>query len=298
MFKRENRMLIELPVPEHGDPNAAAAVQELLGGKFGEMSTLNNYMFQSFNFRQKDKLKPFYDLVASITAEEFGHVELVTNAINLLSKGNTFYTGNPDVTPLREGKDSRNTYQFIATAQTALVGDSMGRAWTGDNVFSSGNLVLDLLHNFFLEVGARTHKMRVYEMTEHETAREMIGYLLVRGGTHVLAYAKALEIATGVDVKKLIPIPDLSNTKFDHARKFEEQGLANVLYTWNDVGDYNDIRQIWKGDNPENGEKLIVKEGTPKGGAIPNLEDLPEQFAPGIDKDDYQKIAKRLMENM
>lgn len=298
MFKRENRMLIELPVPEHGDPNAAAAVQELLGGKFGEMSTLNNYMFQSFNFRQKDKLKPFYDLVASITAEEFGHVELVTNAINLLSKGNTFYTGNPDVTPLREGKDSRNTYQFIATAQTALVGDSMGRAWTGDNVFSSGNLVLDLLHNFFLEVGARTHKMRVYEMTEHDTAREMIGYLLVRGGTHVLAYAKALEIATGVDVKKLIPIPDLSNTKFDHARKFEEQGLANVLYTWNDVGDYNDIRQIWKGDNPENGEKLIVKEGTPKGGAIPNLEDLPEQFAPGIDKDDYQKIAKRLMENM
>ncbi|RFA32395.1 manganese catalase [Virgibacillus dokdonensis] len=298
MFKRENRMLIELPVPEHGDPNAAAAVQELLGGKFGEMSTLNNYMFQSFNFRQKDKLKPFYDLVASITAEEFGHVELVTNTINLLSKGNTFYTGNPDVTPLREGKDSRNTYQFIATAQTALVGDSMGRAWTGDNVFSSGNLVLDLLHNFFLEVGARTHKMRVYEMTEHETAREMIGYLLVRGGTHVLAYAKALEIATGVDVKKLIPIPDLSNTKFDHARKFEEQGLANVLYTWNDVGDYNDIRQIWKGDNPENGEKLIVKEGIPKGGPIPNLEDLPEQFAPGIDKDDYQKIAKRLMENM
>ena len=54
-----------------------------------------------------------------------------------------------------KGKDSRNTYHFIATAQTALAGDSMGRAWTGDNVFNSGNLVLDLLHNFFLEVGAR-----------------------------------------------------------------------------------------------------------------------------------------------
>ncbi|WP_289891614.1 manganese catalase family protein [Virgibacillus pantothenticus] len=298
MFKRENRMLIELPIPEHGDPNAAAAVQELLGGKFGEMSTLNNYLFQSFNFRQKDKLKPFYDLVASITAEEFGHVELVSNTINLLSKQNTFYTGDPDVTPLRTGKDSRNTYQFIATAQTALAGDSMGRAWTGDNVFSSGNLVLDLLHNFFLEIGARTHKMRVYEMTEHETAREMIGYLLVRGGTHILAYAKALEIATGAEVKKLIPIPDLSNTKFDHARKFEEQGLANVLYTWNDVGDYVDIRQIWKGENPENGKQLIVKEGAPKGAPIPNLDDLPEEFAPGIDRDDYQKIAKRLLENM
>lgn len=298
MFKRENKMLIALPVPEHGDPNAAAAVQELLGGKFGEMSTLNNYMYQSFNFRRKDKLKPFYDLVASITAEEFGHVELVSNTINLLSKGNTFYTGNPDVTPLREGKDSRNTLHFIATAQTALAADSMGRPWNGDYVFSSGNLVLDLLHNFFLEVGARTHKMRVYEMTEHETAREMIGYLLVRGGTHVLAYAKALEIATGVDVKKMVPIPDLSNRKFDHARKFEDQGLGNILYTWNDVGDYADIRQIWKGTNPESGDRLTVKEGAPKGAPIPNLEELPEEFAPGIDRDDYEKIAKRLMENL
>lgn len=298
MFKRENRMLIDLPIPEYGDPNAAAAVQELLGGKFGEMSTLNNYMFQSFNFRQKHKLTPFYDLVASITAEEFGHVELVTNAINLLSKGNTFYTGDPDSTPLRAGKDSRNTYQFIATAQTALAGDSMGRAWTGDNVFNSGNLVLDLLHNFFLEVGARTHKMRVYEMTEHETAREMIGYLLVRGGTHVLAYAKAIEMVTSVDVKKLIPLPNLSNTKFDHARKFEEQGVGNILYTWNDVGDYRDLNKIWKGTNPENGNKLIVKEGAPKGAPIPNLDDLPEEFAPGIDRDDYEKIAKRLLENL
>jgi Mn-containing catalase len=298
MIKRENRLAIDLPIPEHGDPNAAAAVQELLGGKFGEMSTLNNYMYQSFNFRRKDKLKPFYDLVASITAEEFGHVELVANTINLLSRGNTFYTGDPDVTPLREGKNARNTYHFIATAQTALAGDSMGRAWTGDNVFSSGNLVLDLLHNFFLEVGARTHKMRVYEMTEHETAREMIGYLLVRGGTHVLAYAKALEIATGVDVKKMVPIPDLSNTRFDHARKFEEQGVGNILYTWNDVGDYQGIKQIWKGTNPESGSQLIVREGMPKGAPIPNLEELPEQFAPGIDADDYARIAKRLMENM
>ena len=53
MFKRINKLAIELPIPAHGDMNAAAAVQELLGGKFGEMSTLNNYMFQSFNFRNK-----------------------------------------------------------------------------------------------------------------------------------------------------------------------------------------------------------------------------------------------------
>lgn len=295
MFKRINKLAIELPIPAHGDMNAAAAVQELLGGKFGEMSTLNNYMFQSFNFRGKKKLKPFYDLVASITAEEFGHVELVTNAINLLSVGNTF-PGDPDIAPLQNGKDARNTYHFIATAQTALPGDSMGRAWTGDNVFNSGNLVLDLIHNFFLEVGARTHKMRVYEMTDHPVAREMIGYLLVRGGTHILAYAKAVEMATGTDLTKMLPIPNISNSKFDHAKKFEAQGLSNVLFTWSEK-DYRDINKIWKGTNPENGQPLEVRIGTPEGAPIPDFDELPEEFAPGITKDDYELIVKRLMKD-
>ncbi|KIL49594.1 manganese catalase family protein [Jeotgalibacillus soli] len=297
MFKRVNKLLIELPAPEYGDANAAAAVQELLGGKFGEMSTLNNYMYQSFNFRQKNKLKPFYDLVASITAEEFGHVELVSNTINLLQKGTTF-TAEPDLTPLQNAKNKRNTYAFLANAQTSLAGDSMGNPWRGDYVFSSGNLVLDLMHNFFLECGARTHKMRVYEMTDHPTARELIGYLLVRGGTHVLAYAKAIEMATGVDLTKMLPVPSLDNRVFDHARKYEDQGVGNVLFTWNDAGDYQDIRAIWKGTNPSSGQPLVVQDGTPQGAPIPELDDLPEEFAPGIGRDEYEQIARRLMEKM
>ena len=79
MFLRVDKLQIELPAPSKQDPNAAAALQELLGGKYGEMSTLGNYLFQSFNFRSKSKLRPFYGLVAAITAEELGHVELVSN---------------------------------------------------------------------------------------------------------------------------------------------------------------------------------------------------------------------------
>ena len=37
-------------MPKKQDPNAGPALQELLGGKYCEMSTLNNYMYQSFNF--------------------------------------------------------------------------------------------------------------------------------------------------------------------------------------------------------------------------------------------------------
>ena len=254
-------------------------------------------MFQSFNFRGKRKLKPFYDLVASITAEEFGHVELVTTTINLLYR-NTTFAGLPDTTPLGNAKDFRNAKAFIATAQTAMPSDSMGLPWNGEYVFSSGNLVLDLLHNFFLECGARTHKMRVYEMTDHPVAREMIGYLLVRGGTHIIAYAKAIEMATGVDVTRLLPIPDLDNRVFDTARKYEDRGYGNVLFTWNNEGYYQDIDKIWKGENPLTCEPLIVREGAPEGAKMPDLDELPEEFAPGIGPDQFQAIAKRLMENM
>lgn len=292
MIKRFDRIAIELPKPDQPDPNAAAAVQELLGGRFGEMSTLNNYMFQSFGFRQSKKLKPFYDLICSITGEEFGHVELVSHTINLMLVGST-YPEEPDQTPMRDGKDKRNTYHFIATDQMARPFDSMGAAWTGDYTFKSGNLVQDLLHNFFLEIGARTHKMRVYEMTEHPIAREMIGYLLVRGGVHVIAYAKAIEILTGVDMTKMVPIPNLSNRKFDAARKWEDAGEGRKLYTFSDQ-DYKDVVQIWKGDHPEDGLPLEVIEGAPKGAPVPEYPEAEETFAPGISYEDFLEISKRL----
>src|SRR5215213_9027210 len=87
MFLRIDRLQTALPPPKRKDPNAAAALQELLGGKYGEMSTLGNYLFQSFNFRSKSKLSAFYSLVACITAEELGHVELVSNGIAMLNNG-------------------------------------------------------------------------------------------------------------------------------------------------------------------------------------------------------------------
>ena len=42
MITRIDRLQVELPPPSEPDPAGAAAVQELLGGKFGELSTLGN----------------------------------------------------------------------------------------------------------------------------------------------------------------------------------------------------------------------------------------------------------------
>jgi Mn-containing catalase len=72
-------------------------------------------------------------------------------------------TGNPD--------------HFLNFGLGAIPGGAAGKAWTGDYVFNSGNLKLDLLHNFFLESGARMGKIRVYESTQNPVAREMVGYL-------------------------------------------------------------------------------------------------------------------------
>ena len=66
MILRIDRLQTELPPPSDPDPVGASAVQELLGGKFGEMSTFMNYTYQSFNFRNRQGARPFYDLLASI----------------------------------------------------------------------------------------------------------------------------------------------------------------------------------------------------------------------------------------
>ncbi|WPP42609.1 manganese catalase family protein [Paenibacillus hunanensis] len=294
MFTRLDQIMIQIPDVDRPDPNAAAAVQELLGGKFGEMSTLNNYLYQSFNFRNKSKLKPFYDLVTSITAEELGHVELVAHGINKIQAGSTTYK-EPDDTPLESVKNMRLSYPYLAGAQGAMPRDSMGRPWTGDHVFNSGNLVEDLLHNFFLECGARTHKMKVYEMTDHPAAREVVGFLLVRGGVHVVAYAKALEIATGVNITKLVPVPSLSNKAFNEARKYEEKGVHTKLYT-HSTEDFKAIDQIWKGTHPEDGKPLEVIHGFPEGVPVPEYPEVEEEFAPGISQEEFDAIAKRLKE--
>ena len=215
MFLRVDKLQIELPAPTKQDPNAAAALQELLGGKYGEMSTLGNYLFQSFNFRSKSKLRPFYSLVAAITAEEIGHVELVSNGVAMLANGPDKPEGDAkdggDVSgaPYEAMKDVRLAGAFFSHAGGATLVNSNAMSWNADMVTTTGNVIVDLLHNFHLECGARLHKLRVYETLSDPTGREVCGYLLVRGSVHAHAYALALKKLTGVELEKFLPTPNI-----------------------------------------------------------------------------------------
>jgi Mn-containing catalase len=295
MFLRIDRLAIELPRPNKPDPAAAANVQELLGGRFGEMSTVMNYMYQSFNFRGRDKLRPYYDLIANIATEELGHIELVSASINSLLQGpkGSRRKEDPTNSPWDDLDSGYNPHHFIVTGLGTLVGNSLGQPWRGDYVFSSGNLILDLLHNFFLENGARTNKLRVYEMTKNPAAREMLGYLFVRGGVHALAYAKALETLTGVDMKKMLPIPRIPNSYFKEARKFEQQGVHRNLYRFSQK-DYRDLAAVWNGLHPEDNKPLEVIDGPPQGGNLAELEGIASAFAPEYEPEEIVDIAQKL----
>lgn len=296
MFLRIDKLQIDLPRPGSADPNSAAVVQELMGGKFGEMSTLMNYTYQSFNFRGKSKIRPYYDLVANIAAEEMGHIELVANTVNLLLDKTVESSDGTGANPLGMGLGGPYPDHFLNTGLGTMNANAGGAPWSGDYVFSTGNLKLDLLHNFFLESGARMGKIRTYEMTDNETARTMIGYLIVRGGVHQEAYAKALSDISGVDVTKLLPVPDIDNKHFPHAKKFMDQGYHRFLYKFS-PNDYNQIGEIWNGKQAETGEPREVVDDIPEGGPVPDLTEVPEMFAPNIDPADVEELGKRFLKD-
>src|SRR6478752_4242214 len=249
MILRIDRLGVELPPPSTPDPAGAAAVQELMGGKFGEMSTLMNYTFQSFNFRFRQGARPFYDLIANIAAEEYGHIELVAATIN------TMLTG----ADIEDAKDEPYKQHFLFGGKGALPADSHGKPWDGSYVHSSGDLIEDLTHNYFLESGARSGKLRVYEMVEHEAARALTGYLLVRGGVHQVAYARALEHLTGANMSKLFPTPRIATEK-----------------------------------HPETGEELEVVDEAPEGFEPNDLPAETDVFAPDYAPEEISEIADKL----
>jgi Mn-containing catalase len=293
MIMRLDRLIAEIPPPSDPDPNGASLVQELLGGKFGEMSTFMNYTFQSFNFRNRQGARPFYDLVASIAAEEFAHIELVSTAINTMltgaAKGKAGKKGS-----LKGIKDVRNSQEFLAGGAAAMVQDSMGKPWNGDYVNATGDLIGDLTHNFFLETGARNNKLKVYEAVDHPAARALTGYLLVRGGVHQVAYARALENLTGADMTKLFPSPRIPTDKIPECKPHIKRGEHLKLYRWS-PDDFQELSAVFNGPHPETGEELeVAEELHPEGALAYDLPPQPAVFAPGPEAGEIEEIAQKL----
>jgi Mn-containing catalase len=189
-----------------------------------------------------------------------------------------------------------NPHHFLAGGQGALPQNSQGRPWNGDYVFSSGDLVEDLTHNFFLETGARNNKLKVYEMVEHPAARALTGFLLVRGGVHQIAYARAVEHLTGADLSKLFPTPRIPTDKIPECKPHIKRGEHLRLYRFS-PNDYLELGAVFNGPNPETGEELVVIDNAPEGAPANDLPAQPAVFAPDYAPEEIREIAQRLRKN-
>jgi manganese catalase len=282
MILRYDRIAIAIP-PGDPDPAGAMAVQELMGGRFGEMSTLMNYTFQSFGLRGRSAVRPFYELIANIAAEEYGHIEVVGATITAMLTG----------TDARQVVEQGNPHHVLKAGKGVLPVDSGGAPWTGDYVFSSGDLVEDLTHNYFLETGARNGKLKVYETVDHPAARALTAYLLVRGGVHQVAYARALELLTGADLSKAFPSPRIPTDKIPECRPYLEQGSHLTLYRFS-PHDYAEVVAVFKGTHPETGEELRVQHPAPEGVPWPDAPAQEDVFAPDYAPGEIAEIAQKL----
>jgi Mn-containing catalase len=284
--------LINDIVADEPDPAAANALQEGLGGQFGEMRTMMQYLFQSMNFRGP-KAKPFKDLIQGIGTEEISHVELIGTTISRLLDGSPRYNGKltdpldtpgaKGATPLNNALHESNIHHYLVASQGALPVDAAGNPWSGSYVYNSGNLVLDLLYNLMLEATGRLQKCRIYEMTDNKTARSTISYLIVRDQAHENGYAKALE-ALGVQWNTILPIPKTNAERFPEVKKLTDLGLHSKQYTF-DLAAQSEAGRIYQGMSPSNdGTNLDSSEQAPEGVPMVIAEERFEEYSPGLDK--------------
>jgi Mn-containing catalase len=283
--------LIHEIAADEPDPAAANALQEGLGGQFGEMRTMMQYLFQSMNFRGP-AAKPYKDLLQGIGTEEISHVELIGTTIARLLDGSPRYQGKATdpldtpgaggATPLANALTESNIHHYLVGAQGALPVDSAGNPWSGSYVYNSGNLVLDLLYNLMLESTGRLQKCRIYEMSSNKTLRSTVSYLIVRDQAHENSYAKALE-TLGVDWKKLLPIPKTNAEQFPEVKQMVDLGWQSKQYTF-DLTGLSEASKIVRGASPsKDGTTLDGTEQAPEGAPMTIAEERYEEFAPGLD---------------
>jgi Mn-containing catalase len=291
MFESINKLPNHIPPSDRPDPKAAQALQEGLGGQFGEMRTMMQYLFQNMNFR--GEAKAYQDLLRSIATEEMGHVELVSNTINMLLEGAS-KQADPEELPLSIALESPNIHHFLVAGQSSRPVDAAGNPWSATYVYDSGNLVLNMIYNLMLEATGRLQKCRLYEMNNNKAYRATVSYLIVRDLAHEKVFAKALE-TLGVNWGKALPIPKLDSSKMPEVKELENRNLHNQQWTFTATNQSSGLAKIFNGSSPFGDGDLELIDGHPEGAAIPSLPDAQQEFASGLDTE-LKMLAQQIQQ--
>jgi Mn-containing catalase len=179
--------------PERPDALFAAKIQELVGGQFGEMTVMMQYLWQGWNCRIPGKYK---DMIMDIGTEEIGHVEMLVTLMARLLEGAPSETqaqaaaANPALAAVLGGM---NVQHAIVTGGAAMPTNSQGVPWNGGYIVASGNLLADFRTNVSAEAQSRLQTARVYQMTDDPGVKATLQFNLARDTFHQQQWLLGIE---------------------------------------------------------------------------------------------------------
>jgi Mn-containing catalase len=216
--------------PENPDPIYAKQLQELIGGPFGEMSVMMQYLFQGWNCRGPAKYK---DMMLDIGTEEIGHIEMLANLIaHLVDKAPPEVQENAVQDPIVEGvmggmkaedviMGTMNPKHAVMSGGGALPADSVGYPWNGNYIVASGNLMADFFSNVQAEAQGRLQAVRLYEMATDPGVKDTLSYMIARDTMHQNQWLAAIE-ELKADGLEGLPVP----SKFPQSQEKQEASYS------------------------------------------------------------------------
>ena len=267
--------------PDRPDPIYAKQLQEVLGGQWGEMSVMMNYLFHGWNCRAPAKYR---DMLMDIGTEEIAHVEMLATMIarlletapadeqELAANGNgvlgAVLGGTSPQAAIIEGM---NPQHAIVSGMGALPCDSNGFPWTSRYIVASGNLMADFRFNVTAESQGRLQVARLYGLTDDTGVRDMLSAMMARDTMHQNQWLAAIEEleADGLGAP-LVP----------HTFPAEQQ-INEVAYQyWNcSEGDAAKDGRWASGPSPDGlGEFEYVKNPKPLGPKVEELMEVDPRF--------------------
>ncbi|MGN1399958.1 MAG: manganese catalase family protein [Bacillus sp. (in: firmicutes)] len=191
MFRHQKELQFEAK-PDRPNPLLAKKIQELIGGQYGEMSVMVQYLFQGWSLRGNEKYK---DLLLDIGTEEIGHVEMLATMVARLLDDSPFENQeeaakDPVIGAVLGGM---NPQHAIVSGLAARPADSVGNPWNAAYTIASGNLLADFRANLNAESQGRLQAVRLYEMTDDRGVKDMLSVLIARDAYHQNQWAAAIQ---------------------------------------------------------------------------------------------------------
>lgn len=234
MFYHEKRLQYYTQ-PDRSDPVYAKKIQELIGGTFGEMTVMMQYLFQGWSCRGPAKYR---DMLLDIGTEEIGHVEMLATMIaHLLDKAPIKMqedgAKDPIVGAAMGGSNlnhvisdiiasSMNPQHEIVSGLGAMPADSVGFPWNGRFIVASGNLLADFRSNLHAESQGRLQAVRLFEMSSDHGVRDTLSFMIARDTMHQNQWLAAIE-ELEADGLEMTPVPSSfpqELEKGEHAYQF------------------------------------------------------------------------------